>query len=74
MGERIPAATVVWCAGMNANPLTRLFQVERDRLGHIPVDEFMKVRGVSNAFAAGHDAEGSTTQRGQPFIYDFFLD
>ena len=22
-GEMIPAATVVWCAGMSANPLTR---------------------------------------------------
>lgn len=55
-GEMIPAATVVWCAGMSANPLTRLFQIERDRFGRIPVDEFMKVRGVSNVFAAGDAA------------------
>jgi NADH:ubiquinone reductase (H+-translocating) len=55
-GEMIPAATVVWCAGMNANPLTRQFQIERDRFGRIPVDEFMKVRGVSNVFAAGDSA------------------
>jgi NADH:ubiquinone reductase (H+-translocating) len=55
-GEVIPAATVVWCAGMSANPLTRLFQVERDRFGRIPVDEFMKVRGISNVFAAGDSA------------------
>jgi NADH:ubiquinone reductase (H+-translocating) len=52
-GEMIPAATVVWCAGMTANPLTREFGVERDRFGRIPVDEFMKVKGVSNVFAAG---------------------
>src|SRR5215475_2260152 len=32
-GEEIPANTVVWCAGMRANPLTRLFSVERDRFG-----------------------------------------
>jgi NADH dehydrogenase len=55
-GEMIPAATVVWCAGMSANPLTRLFQIERDRFGRIPVDEFMKVRGISNVFAAGDSA------------------
>jgi NADH:ubiquinone reductase (H+-translocating) len=52
-GEQIAAATVVWCAGMRANPLTRLFPVEHDRFGRIPVDEFMRVKGVKNVFAAG---------------------
>jgi NADH:ubiquinone reductase (H+-translocating) len=52
-GEEIPAATVVWCAGMRASPLTRLFPVEPDRFGRIPVDEFMRVKGVANVFAAG---------------------
>jgi NADH:ubiquinone reductase (H+-translocating) len=55
-GETIPATTVIWCAGMRANPLTRLLQTERDRFGRIPVDAFMKVRGVSNLFAAGDAA------------------
>lgn len=52
-GEEIPAATVVWCAGMRANPLTQLFPVERDRFGRIPVDPFMRVKGIANVFAAG---------------------
>src|SRR5215475_3945153 len=52
-GEEIPAATVVWCAGMRANPLTQLFPVEPDRFGRVPVDEFMRVKGVANVFAAG---------------------
>jgi NADH dehydrogenase len=52
-GEQILAATVVWCAGMRANPLTRLFSVERDCFGRIAVDAFMRVKGVSNVFAAG---------------------
>jgi len=52
-GVEIPAATVVWCAGIRANPLTRLFPVERDRFGRIPVDEFMRVRRMANVFAAG---------------------
>ena len=34
-GERIDAATVVWCAGMQAHPLAELFPVERDRLGRV---------------------------------------
>ena len=55
-GERIAAATIVWCAGMQAHPLTRLFPVERDRLGRIPVDEFLKVKGMSAEFATGDAA------------------
>ena len=57
-GEEIPAATVVWCAGMRASPLTGLFPVERDRLGRLPVDEFLRVQGVANVFAAGDVACG----------------
>ena len=52
-GEQIPAATVVWCAGMKANPLTSQFPVELDHFGRIPVDAYLRVKGVNNAFAAG---------------------
>src|SRR5262249_5113114 len=62
-GEEIPTATVVWCAGMRANPLTQLFPVERDRSGRIPVDEFMRVRGVANVFAAGDAARALMDDR-----------
>jgi NADH dehydrogenase len=51
--EKISAATVVWCAGMRANPLTEQFPVQRDRFGRIPVDRFMKVEGMDDIFAAG---------------------
>lgn len=52
-GERIDARIVVWTAGMRASPLTKLFPVERDALGRLPVDEFMKVRSLDGVFAAG---------------------
>lgn len=55
-GELIPARTVVWCAGMRANPLTAAFHVDRDRFGRIHVDEFMRVKGLRNVFAAGDAA------------------
>src|SRR5262249_34848604 len=32
---------------------TRLFPVERDRFGRLPVDPFMRVKGLANVFAAG---------------------
>jgi NADH dehydrogenase len=55
-GEEIAAATVVWCAGMRANPLTQQFPAAIDRFGRIPVDEFMRVKGATSALAAGDSA------------------
>jgi NADH dehydrogenase len=52
-GERIDAATVVWCAGMRAHPLTSAFPVERDRLGRLPVDPSLRIMGLTAEFAAG---------------------
>lgn len=52
-GELIAAATVVWCAGMRANPLTSQFPTALDRLGRLPVDEYLHVKGVADVFAAG---------------------
>jgi NADH dehydrogenase len=51
--EEIRAATVVWCAGMRASPLTRFFPVELDRFGRLPVDKLLRVKGVAGVFAAG---------------------
>jgi len=52
-GERLDASTVVWCAGMRANPLTADLGVARDRLGRVPVDDYLRVDGVPDVFAAG---------------------
>jgi NADH dehydrogenase len=52
-GEIVPAATVVWCAGMRANPLTTQLGVPCDRLGRLPVDDHLRVEGISGVFAAG---------------------
>lgn len=52
-GEIIPACTIVWCAGMRANPLSATLPCTRDRLGRIAADQFMRVTGLSNVFAAG---------------------
>jgi NADH dehydrogenase len=52
-GERLQAATVVWCAGMRASPLTEQLPVVRDRLGRVSVDDHLRVIGVPSMFAAG---------------------
>ncbi|MEU5346337.1 MULTISPECIES: FAD-dependent oxidoreductase [unclassified Streptomyces] len=65
-GEVIPAATVVWTAGMAASPLTTRIPGERDRLGRLSVDEHLRVIGVPDVYAAGDTAlapaeDGHTT-------------
>jgi NADH dehydrogenase len=52
-GQRLATSTVVWCAGMRANALTALFGIELDRLGRLPVDDYLQVVGVPGVFAAG---------------------
>ena len=52
-GERIPAMTVAWCAGMKAHPIAGQFGVPLDPLGRLPVDHFLRIKHVPNAFAAG---------------------
>src|SRR5271166_5090289 len=52
-GERLASATVVWCAGMRAGPLTEQLPATRDRLGRVEVDDRLRVVGVPAVFAAG---------------------
>lgn len=52
-GEYLAAATVVWCAGMRASPLTEQLPVPRDGLGRVPVDDYLRVIGMPGIFAAG---------------------
>jgi NADH:ubiquinone reductase (H+-translocating) len=58
-GEMIPAQTLVWCAGMRANPLAATLPGTRDRLGRLAVDQFMRVTALANVFAAGDLASSS---------------
>ncbi len=52
-GRRIPAATIIWCAGMQASGLTETLNAERDASGRVKVDDHMRVCGIPNIFAAG---------------------
>ncbi|MBU3063939.1 FAD-dependent oxidoreductase [Nocardia sp. NEAU-G5] len=55
-GTQIPAATVVWTAGVQASPLTADIPAARDRLGRLAVDENLQVSGVPGVYAAGDTA------------------
>ena len=52
-GESIAARTIVWCAGMAANPLASRLDGAHDRLGRIEVDSFLRAKHLPNMFAAG---------------------
>ncbi|MFG2631121.1 NAD(P)/FAD-dependent oxidoreductase [Streptomyces sp. NPDC048473] len=55
-GTSLPSATTVWTAGAKASPLTAQIPGERDRLGRLAVDEFQRVIGVPDVYAAGDTA------------------
>ncbi|MHA7264661.1 NAD(P)/FAD-dependent oxidoreductase [Arthrobacter sp. TMN-37] len=61
-GTEIPADTAVWTAGMAASPLTRFIPAERDRLGRLQVDEYLRVTGVPDVYAAGDTSAAIATE------------
>ncbi|KRB50712.1 pyridine nucleotide-disulfide oxidoreductase [Rhizobium sp. Root708] len=63
-GERIDAATVVWTAGVRANPLTKQIEAERDAVGRLHVDRNLKVVGHADVYATGDVAYAATDDLG----------
>lgn len=61
-GERIPAQTAIWTAGVMATPLTELLPAEKDRLGRLHVDAYLRVKGLPTVFAAGDTALAKTDE------------
>ncbi|MFD2615423.1 NAD(P)/FAD-dependent oxidoreductase [Paenibacillus gansuensis] len=61
-GTKIPAFTTIWTAGVKASPLTALFPVERDNFDRLPVDEYMRVVGMTDVYAAGDCARVLTDE------------
>jgi NADH dehydrogenase len=51
--ETLNAASVVWAAGVGANPITRTLGVDIDRAGRIKVNPDLSIPGYPEAFAIG---------------------
>ncbi|MGA8747118.1 MAG: NAD(P)/FAD-dependent oxidoreductase [Solirubrobacterales bacterium] len=62
-GERLPTRTVVWTAGVAAHPSLRELRIPLDERGRVPVDEFLKVRGMDSVWAIG-DCAAAPDPRG----------
>jgi NADH dehydrogenase len=55
-GERILTSTVVWTAGVRANPVNERFGLPIDERGRIKVDETLAVEGLPDVWALGDGA------------------
>ncbi|MFB3738779.1 MAG: NAD(P)/FAD-dependent oxidoreductase [Candidatus Velamenicoccus archaeovorus] len=55
-GQSFPADTLVWTAGVRAEPLGRRSGLPTDGAGRILVDEYLRVKDVVGAWAAGDNA------------------
>ena len=52
-GESLTASTVIWCAGIEPNPLIRRFPFPRDARGYVLCEEDLRIRGFEDVWAAG---------------------
>ncbi|KAL4966475.1 NAD(P)/FAD-dependent oxidoreductase [Aspergillus stella-maris] len=63
-GERIPSLTVLWTAGVEASPLAAQVPGEKDRLGRVIVDAFLRAPEVDDVIVTGDAASASTDDAG----------
>ncbi|MDX6042284.1 NAD(P)/FAD-dependent oxidoreductase [Scandinavium lactucae] len=63
-GSRINASTVVWTAGVKANPLGENLTADRDALGRFVVSPELQIPGYSNIYATGDMAHAKTDDVG----------
>ena len=63
-GERIPAKTVIWTAGVAPSPAGKWLAVETDRAGRVKVQPDLTVPGHPEVFVVGDTA--TLQQRGKP--------
>jgi NADH:ubiquinone reductase (H+-translocating) len=65
-GTRIPTRTLVWTAGVRANPLLREIDVPLDDRGRVEVDEFLRVRNHEGVWALGDCARVPNSRSTEP--------
>jgi NADH dehydrogenase len=65
-GEVLPARTVVWTAGVKAQPILKELNLPLDERGRVPVDSYLRVQGMDSVWAIGDcaaapDPDGGVT-------------
>ncbi|HET8566598.1 MAG TPA: NAD(P)/FAD-dependent oxidoreductase [Solirubrobacterales bacterium] len=62
-GEVLPTRTVVWTAGVKAQPILSELNVPLDERGRVPVDDHLRVQGMDSVWAIG-DCAAAPDPRG----------
>ena len=57
--EKIPAATVIWAAGVKASPAASWLKAKADRAGRVIVEPDFSVSGLPNVFVIGDTASAT---------------
>ena len=52
-GEVIRTETVIWTAGVKANPIVEALPAEKDKLGRVVVNEYLELPAFAGVFAIG---------------------
>lgn len=63
-GEKIETETVIWTAGMRANPLTSQIAGEKDNLGRLIGDAYLHAPEAKNTFVTGDTVKVPTDDLG----------
>lgn len=64
--ETVPTSTVIWVAGVVANPVIAGMDVEKDNIGRVMVNEYMEVPGHQGVYAVGDCAHFTDPASGKP--------
>ena len=64
--EIVPTSTVIWVAGVVANPRIAELDIEKDSIGRVLVNEYMEVPGMPGVYAVGDCAHFKDPRSGQP--------
>jgi NADH dehydrogenase len=62
-GEVLPTRTVVWTAGVKAQPILSELNLPLDERGRVPVDSYLRVQGMDSVWAIG-DCAAAPDPRG----------
>lgn len=65
-GETLSAQTLVWCAGIEPNPLISSLDVPTDERGYILCDDDLRVQGMDSVWAIG-DCAVNRAPDGKPY-------
>jgi len=65
-GEIIPTRTIIWLAGVAANPQIAKLDITKDNIGRVFVDEYLETPGIPGIYAVGDCAYFEDQKSGKP--------